>query len=157
MLSRRTEDYLEAIFDIIEEKGYAKIKDISLTLNVKPSSVIEMVKKLDAKSLVVYKKYDGVLLTQRGEEIGRNIRGRHNAIRSFLEIIGVSDETADLDACIIEHELHQETIKQIKNLVNFVKSSPDYPDWFKRFEIFCNTGEHVCSEKKNKERIFGVI
>ncbi|HIH78456.1 MAG TPA: hypothetical protein HA341_05990 [Halobacteria archaeon] len=35
MLSRRTEDYLEAIFDKIEEKGYAKIKDISFALNVK--------------------------------------------------------------------------------------------------------------------------
>jgi Mn-dependent transcriptional regulator len=100
---------------------------------------------LDCRGLVVYRKYDGVTLTQKGKEIGALVRDRHETIRSFLEIIGVPKNIADEDACVIEHELNPETMIQIKNLVRFVKTAPDYPKWLDHFEIFCNSGEHPCN------------
>ena len=151
IFSRKTEDYLEAIFKIKEEKGYAKIKDISSFLDVKPPSAVEMVKKLNDRGLAIHKKYECVTLTPEGEEIGRIISDRHATIRAFLEIISVPKEIADSDACVMEHELHPETIGQIKNLVSFVKSAPDHPEWLEHFEIFCKTGEHTCGEKKHAE------
>jgi DtxR family Mn-dependent transcriptional regulator len=45
MLSRKTEDYLEAIYNIIEKKGYARVKDIALELKVSSPSVTEMMRK----------------------------------------------------------------------------------------------------------------
>ena len=144
-LTRKAEDYLEAIFTINRKKGYVKVRDVALYLKIKPPSVSEMAKKLDCRGLVVYRKYDGVTLTQKGKEIGALVRDRHETIRSFLEIIGVPKNIADEDACVIEHELNPETMIQIKNLVRFVKTAPDYPKWLDHFEIFCNSGEHPCN------------
>jgi Mn-dependent transcriptional regulator len=45
-LTRKAEDYLEAIFTINREKGYAKVRDIALYLKIKPPSVSEMAKKI---------------------------------------------------------------------------------------------------------------
>ncbi len=157
MLSRKAEDYLEAILNISEKKGYAKIRDIALALNVKPSSAVEMVKRLNDRGFVNYRKYDGVTLTPEGEEIGRAVWGRHVTIRAFLEIIRVPEPIANKDACIIEHELEAKTIQQIKNLVEFVKIAPDYPQWLEHFEMFCETGVHPCCEeekRKGKEHRF---
>lgn len=152
MLSRKAEDYLEAILNITERKGYTRIKDIARALGITPPSVVEMVKRLSGMGLVEYRKYDGVTLTPKGEEIGRAVWGRHTTIRAFLEIIKVPEPIANKDACIIEHELEAKTIEQIKNLVEFVKSAPDYPQWLEHFEIFCETGVHPCDEEKRKVR-----
>jgi DtxR family Mn-dependent transcriptional regulator len=147
MLTRKAEDYLEAILNITEAKGYARVRDIALVLKIKPPSVIEMVKKLDKKGFVVYKRYDGVALTPEGEKIGRMIKYRHDTIKAFLEIIKVPRSIAEEDACTMEHNLDPKTIEQIKNLVEFVNTAPDSPEWLKHFEIFYKTGEHRCEER----------
>jgi DtxR family Mn-dependent transcriptional regulator len=150
MFTRRVEDYLEAILNVAGEKGYAKIRDIASVLDVKPPTVVEMVKKLNDRGLVIYKRYDGVVLTPEGEEVAESVKRRHELIKTFLGIIKVPDAIADRDACTMEHELDSETVKQIQNLVEFVKTAPDYPEWLEHFEIFCETGEHQCEEKDKK-------
>ena len=152
MLSRKAEDYLEAIYNIFSRKGYARVKDIATALGVKPPSVIEMAKKLEDMGLVIYRKYDGITLTDKGEEIARVVKERHEIIRSFLEILSVPPRVADEDACVMEHELHPKTIQQLKNLVNFVKTAPDYPEWLRHFEEFCRTGEHPCRDRDRRKR-----
>ena len=147
MLSRKAEDYLEAILNITEEKGHSRIKDIAVTLDVRPPSVIEMMKKLGGKGFVVYRKYDGVTLTERGREIALIVKDRHDTIKAFLKIISIPEQIAEKDACTMEHELHSITTKQIKNLVNFVKTAPEYPQWLEHFEEFCMTGTHPCEGK----------
>ena len=148
MLSRKAEDYLEAVLNISEKKGYARVKDIALALGITPSSVVEMVKRLSNMGFLNYRKYDGVSLTPEGREIASVIKDRHDTIRMFLEIIKVPKDIANKDACIIEHELEAKTIGQLKNLVNFIKTAPDYPQWLTHFEIFCETGVHPCEEEK---------
>lgn len=61
IISGRVEDYLKAVYAVIEQKGYARIKDISRELGVKPSSVVEMMmRKLHSRGFVVYEKYGGI-------------------------------------------------------------------------------------------------
>ncbi|GAH83534.1 unnamed protein product, partial [marine sediment metagenome] len=115
MLSRKAEDYLEAILNIAEKKGYTRVKDIASALDIKPSSVVEMLKRLNDMGLVEYRKYDGVTLTPKGREIASVVKDRHDTIKAFLEIIKVPEKIADKDACIIEHELEAKTIEQLKN------------------------------------------
>ncbi|VUT25093.1 MAG: manganese transport transcriptional regulator [Candidatus Methanolliviera sp. GoM_oil] len=146
MLSIKNKDYLEAIFKITKEKGYAMIRDISSLLGVAPASTAGMVKRLNDKGLLIHEKYDGVTLTPEGEEIVILLKERRDALRAFLKILDVPEEIADVDASIIEHELYSEiilhsgTMNQIKNLVNFVRSAPDHLEWTKDFQIFCKTG-----------------
>ncbi|MFV9676832.1 MAG: metal-dependent transcriptional regulator [Methanosarcinales archaeon] len=150
MLSRKAEDYLEAILNITEQKGYTRVKDITQALNVKPSSVVEMLKRLNESGHVTYRKYDGVTLTPVGKDVATVVKDRHDTIKAFLMIIKVPEAIANKDACIIEHELESKTIVQLKSFVNFVKSAPDYPQWLEHFEIYCKTGKHPCEEKKRK-------
>jgi len=151
MLSRKAEDYLEAILNITEKKGYTRVKDITQALDVKPSSVVEMLKRLNSSEHVIYKKYDGVTLTQVGKDVAAVVKDRHDTIKAFLVIIKVPGAIADKDACIMEHELDSKTIEQVKSLVNFVKSAPDYPQWLDHFDIFCATGKHPCEEEKREK------
>ncbi len=151
MLSRKAEDYLEAILNTAEAKGYTRVKDITQALDVKPSSVVEMLKRLNDSGHVIYKKYEGVRLTPKGKAVATIVKDRHETLRAFLEIIKVPLALADKDACIMEHELDSKTIEQVKCLVNFVKSAPDYPQWLEHFEIFCATGVHPCGEEKRKK------
>ena len=155
MLSRKAEDYLEAILNIVEKKGYSRVKDIASALDIKPPSVVEMLKRLNDMGLVEYRKYDGVTLTPKGREIASVVKDRHDTIKAFLEIIKVPEKIADKDACIIEHELEAKTIEQLKNFVRFVKSAPDYPQWLEHFETFCKTGVHPCEERGEKQKVIG--
>ncbi len=146
MLSRKAEDYLEAILNISLQggKGYARVKEIARALNVKPSSVVEMARRLNGMGLVNYKKYEGITLTPKGKKIAKVVKDRHETIRAFLEIIKVPPQIANKDACIMEHELEPETIEQLRSFVRFVRSAPDYPQWLQHFETFCKTGRHPC-------------
>jgi len=148
MLTRKAEDYLEMIVNIMEYKGYIRVKDIASSLDVSPSSVVEMMGKLDSSGFVIYQKHDGIRLTAEGEMIGRMIKHRHDTIKSFLEIIDVPKNIADKDACTMEHNLDTKTVEQIKKLVEFVNTAPDHPEWLEHFQIFCETGEHRCKKGK---------
>jgi DtxR family Mn-dependent transcriptional regulator len=71
MVSRREEDYLEAILGIISEKGYARNKDIANSLDIKPASVSDMLKVLHSKDLIIYLEYEGARLTEKGLKIAK--------------------------------------------------------------------------------------
>ena len=144
MYSKTVEDYLEAIYNVIRRKGYARTKDISRELEISSPSVTEMLKKLDDMDLVNYERYSGVTLTPRGERIARSVKTRHDTIRTLLRIILVSDKTAERDACKIEHEMSPETIEQLTKFVRFVENAPIYPKWLEHFKEFCRTGEYIC-------------
>ncbi|HDH86736.1 MAG TPA: metal-dependent transcriptional regulator [Desulfobacteraceae bacterium] len=147
MYSKSVEDYLEAIYNIIQRKGYAKTKDISRELDVRPPSVTEMLKKLDNLGLVKYERYGGVTLTKEGERIAKMVKTRHDTIKEFLSILLISEKTAEKDACKLEHDLSPETIEQLTKFVRFVKNAPIYPKWLEHFKEFCRTGKHVCDSK----------
>lgn len=141
MYSKTVEDYLEAIYNITQVKGYARVKDISRELKVRPPTVSEMLKKLSDNGLVNYEKYSGVTLTKKGERIGKIVKTRHETIKKFLRIILIPKEIADKSACEMEHHLDPKTIEQLTKFVGFVESAPLYPKWLKHFEVYCQKGE----------------
>ncbi len=117
----RMEDYLEVIYELILEKGYATTIDISSYLNVSSPSVTKMMQKLDETGYLIYEKYRGIKLTNEGIRIARNIRNRHGLLAEFFMIIGVDEETANNDAEGIEHHLHPETMKKLEEFINELK------------------------------------
>lgn len=114
----RMEDYLEVIYELIQEKGYATTVDISSYLNVSSPSVTKMMQKLDETGYLKYEKYRGIKLTNEGIRIARNIRNRHGLLAEFFMIIGIDEETANNDAEGIEHHLHPETMKKLEEFIN---------------------------------------
>ena len=118
----RMEDYLEVIYELVEEKGYATTVDISTYLNVSSPSVTKMVQRLDESGYLNYEKYRGIKLTVEGIQVARNIRNRHGLLAEFFRIIGVDDEIANKDAEGIEHHLHPQTIKKLEEFVKDLKN-----------------------------------
>ncbi|QKS70944.1 transcriptional regulator MntR [Paenalkalicoccus suaedae] len=113
------EDYLERIYLLIDEKGYARVSDIADALEVHPSSVTKMVQKLDANEYLVYEKYRGLMLTSKGKKIGKRLVYRHELLEEFMRIIGVDDARIYVDVEGIEHHLSWEAIDRIGDLVQY--------------------------------------
>ena len=149
MISRHEEDYLEAIYNIVDRKGYARTTDIAEALDVKPSSVTEMLQKLDSKCLIEYRKYEGAVLTKKGRKIGEAVKGRHDTLLALLKLLDVPEQIADKDACIMEHGLDPTTIIQLKKFIRFVKHCPNgTPECLKYFKEYSKTGNFPDECKK---------
>ncbi|ASS96595.1 MULTISPECIES: transcriptional regulator MntR [Bacillaceae] len=119
------EDYIEQIYLLIEEKGYARVSDIAENLSVHPSSVTKMVQKLDQEKYLIYEKYRGLVLTANGKKVGKRLVYRHELLEQMLRLIGVKEENIYHDVEGIEHHLSWNAIDRIGDLVEFFEESPD--------------------------------
>ncbi len=116
----RMEDYLEIIYELVQQKGYATSVDITECLNVSAPSVTKMMRRLDIKGYLEYEKYRGIRLTNEGKVVAENIKKRHKLLTEFFKIIGVSEDIANQDAEGIEHHLHTETLEKLEQFLRTV-------------------------------------
>ena len=121
----RMEDYLEVIYELIEHKGYATTGDISTYLNVSSPSVTKMMQRLRDTDYLVYERYKGIRLTDKGMDVARGIRQRHGILTEFLIMLGVDEESAHRDAEGIEHYLEPKTLERLERFVRIIKNSPE--------------------------------
>lgn len=119
------EDYIEQIYILIDEKGYARVSDIAEALAVHPSSVTKMVQKLDKDEYLIYEKYRGLILTAKGKKIGKRLVYRHELLEQFMRIIGVDEDKVYNDVEGIEHHLSWNAIDRIGDLVQFFEESEE--------------------------------
>jgi len=125
MATPSMEDYLERIYKLIDEKGYARVSDIAEGLEVHPSSVTKMIQKLDKDQYLVYEKYRGLVLTAKGKKMGKRLMERHQLLESFLSTIGVQEENIYRDVEGIEHHLSWDSITCIETLVEYFRRFPE--------------------------------
>lgn len=125
------EDYLETIYELIQEKGVARVTDIAAALDLQPSSVTRMIQRLDEQNFVIYERYRTLLLTEKGEHIGRAMTRRHKILENFLRLLGVHDEeVVQRDVEGIEHHVSTRTVECIGYFVDFARENED---WLQRF------------------------
>ncbi|MGZ0053068.1 transcriptional regulator MntR [Brevibacillus gelatini] len=129
------EDYLERIYSLIEEKGYARVSDIAEALEVHPSSVTKMVQKLDKDKYLVYEKYRGLVLTPKGKKIGKRLVDRHSLLEEFMRVIGVDEEHIYQDVEGIEHHLSWESITCLEYLVQYFQQDPSRMEELRRIRL----------------------
>ncbi len=108
------EDYVELIADLIEDGNEARQVDIAARLGVAQPTVAKMLARLAAEGLVTRKPYRGVFLTEAGQALALESRARHQTVEAFLRALGVSAETARVDAEGIEHHVSAETLAAFK-------------------------------------------
>lgn len=119
------EDYIECIYLLIQQKGYARVSDISNALGVQRPAVTKMVQKLDQERYLDYEKYRGLILTSKGEKLGERLVYRHELLERFLEVIGVKSENIYEDVEGIEHHLSWDSIERIGDLVKYFDENND--------------------------------
>lgn len=132
------EDYLEAIYDLEQDKKVVRVKDIAKRMNVKMPTVTSMLKTLSDRGLVHYEKYEYVELTDQGAGVGREMRRRHEALLQFLTtVLKIDHHTADQEACLMEHALSANTLEHMTDFMAFVKTCPQARDsCFNQFEAY---------------------
>jgi DtxR family Mn-dependent transcriptional regulator len=124
-LSGSMEDYLETIFHLTQDKGFARVKNISRRMKVHMPSVTGALQTLSARGLVNYEPYAVVTLTAEGEAVARRLVRTHEALRTFLsEILGLADAEADENACRMEHAISPATIERLIAFTEFVEGRP---------------------------------
>jgi len=123
--STAMEDYLEQIFQLIAEKGYARVVDIAEALGISQASVTNMVKRLDAEGLVNYERYRGLTLTGRGEDVARYIIRRHEILTRLLELFKIDDKVIYDDVEGMEHHISGPTLGMFAALVGVLEEDPE--------------------------------
>lgn len=120
---RSSEDYLEAMLMLKEEKGYIRSVDIADRLGVTKPSVSYAVKKLRENGYLTMDRSGFITLMDSGREIAERIYSRHKMLTAFFEQIGVDSETARDDACKIEHDISDTTFRALCDVVERQKSA----------------------------------
>ena len=120
------ENYLKTIYHITVASGVeVSTNAIAEKMETKASSVTDMLKKLAEKELVVYKKYQGVLLTQKGKLSAKMIVRKHRLWEVFLvdKLQFSWDEVHD----IAEQLEHIKSEKLINKLDDFLGNPTEDP------------------------------
>lgn len=115
--SALVEDYVELIADLIEDGNEARQVDIAARLGVAQPTVAKMLARLASDGLVSRRRYRGVFLTEAGRAVAEESRARHQTVEAFLRSLGVSPETARIDAEGIEHHVSAETLEIFRKAV----------------------------------------
>ena len=117
-IQKSSEDYLETMLMLSEQRGYIKSIDIARHLDVTKPSVSYATKRLRENGYITMDDDGLIHLTETGMSIATKIYDRHKMLSRFLNLLGIDKETADEDACKIEHDISQETYEDICNHVN---------------------------------------
>ncbi|MEJ6698586.1 MAG: metal-dependent transcriptional regulator, partial [Flavobacteriaceae bacterium] len=126
MLTFSEENHLKSIFHLSSEsESGVSTNSIADNLNTKASSVTEMLKKLNDKLLIVYKKYHGAQLTEKGRKTALNIIRKHRLWEVFLvdKLNFKWDEVHDI-AEQLEHIQSEKLTNELDKFLNFPTKDP---------------------------------
>ncbi|WKZ57837.1 MAG: metal-dependent transcriptional regulator [Bdellovibrionota bacterium] len=115
--------HLLAILELKDSRGYARVTDVARHLNITTGSASTNLKSLKTKGLVVEDENRFLVLSKEGEALARAVIARKKILKKFfLEVLNVSGEQAEVDACKTEHLISLETTRKLER---FVKSYQD--------------------------------
>ena len=120
------ENYLKAILSLsLQGEELVSTNSIASEMTTSAASVSDMLKKLQEKKLIIYKKYKGVALNKQGKSIAVNILRKHRLWETFLvkKLDFNWDEVHDV-AEQLEHIKSEELIDKLDSFLNYPKFDP---------------------------------
>ncbi len=117
-LTKSIEDYIEAIL-ILEQKG-ENVQSVKIAhfLNVSKPAVSKAMNELLQLGLIEKVSYGDIHLTERGKHEANKVYEKHITIKKFLLLLGIDEENAEHDCCLIEHVISEKTFDKIKEFVS---------------------------------------
>ena len=124
--SEAVEDYAKAIYALeLHGEGPITTSALAERLEVAPSSVTAMLKRLDELGLVRYEPYHGVTLTPAGERVALEVIRHHRLIESFLaEALEMPWDRVHDEAEVLEHYISEELEGRIAEKLGNPKLDP---------------------------------
>ena len=111
------EDYVEAIAEVLAEKGACRVVDLARRFDVSHVTVTKIVARLKESGLVIGEPYKPMELTKAGQKLAEQSRQRHEVVFRFLLAHGVSRAVAATDSEGIEHHVSSETLKAMQSFL----------------------------------------
>lgn len=111
------EDYLETIYVLSERNGEVRSIDVANELGFSKPSVSVAMKKLRMENLIAIDEKGFISLTEQGKVIAGRTYERHVFLAQWLISLGVEKQTAEDDACKIEHVISADSFDKIREYV----------------------------------------
>lgn len=125
MNSQSEEDFLKALYHLEMDINAVSTNSIADYLDMKPSSVTDMLKKLAEKKFINYQKYKGTSLSKKGKLIALSIIRKHRLWETFLvEKLGFGWDQVHTIAEQLEHINSEELIENLDNFLGNPKYDP---------------------------------
>lgn len=113
-IRKASEDYLEAMLMLQQELGYIRSVDIADKLGVTKPSVSYATKRLRENGYISMDDSGLITLNETGLQIAEKVYERHRVLTDFIMSLGVDEQTAYDDACLMEHDISEQTFEAIK-------------------------------------------
>ncbi len=124
-LTHSAAHHLLAVMELREQHGYARVSDVARHLNITTGSASTNLKNLKEKGLINEDANRFLVLSPEGEALAQAVIERRRLFHHFLvDILHVSEEQAEIDACKTEHLLSLETAKKLKRFMQDLQATP---------------------------------
>jgi len=120
--AEHTEMYLKAIWHLRERGERCRINSIAKMLNITEPSVVQMLKKLSERGLVIYNK-NGVKLTESGQQVGATMMRNSRLLEVMMEI-ALKVEIDEEMVCGIEHHMKKQFTDALCTMLNHPRRCP---------------------------------
>ncbi|OJF76005.1 MAG: hypothetical protein BKP49_09305 [Treponema sp. CETP13] len=114
-MTQSLEDYLEVIGNLKNTNNNPRVKDIAAILKVSKPSVHTALHQLENKGMITHEHYGAITITKEGFKRYSDIKHRHDTLKQYLlQVLSVSAENAEKDACEMEHKMSDETFSKFE-------------------------------------------
>lgn len=112
------EDYLEAILVLQQKHGLVRSVDVARHMEVSKPSVCHAVSTLKEGGFLTMDEDCFLHLTGIGQEVAKHTYEKHQFFTRLLVEAGVEPETAERDACRMEHVISRESFEHLRDAYN---------------------------------------
>ncbi len=113
-LKESGEMYLETIYVLCRSKAFVRSIDVAEYMNFSKPSVSRGVGILKENGYITVDREGYITLTEEGTALAQKIYDRHTILTEILTRLGVDKETAEEDACRIEHVISEKSFSAVK-------------------------------------------
>ena len=114
---KSSEDYLEAVLIVLEQKGICRAVDIARQLGFSKPSVSNAMAKLESAGYLKRDADGFITLTEKGSDTAGRTLEKHRFFRALFTGLGVNAETAEKDACAMEHSISEESYQALRGFM----------------------------------------
>jgi DtxR family Mn-dependent transcriptional regulator len=125
VVSHSAAHHLMAVDDLVQKLGYARVSDVARRLNITRGSVSISLQPLKKAGLVLQDENRHLRLSESGQILVDAIKAKRRlAQRLFAEVLGVTPEQAEIDACKMEHLVSTDTARRLGSFLSFLEANP---------------------------------
>ncbi len=119
-LSHSAAHHLDAVAELLDARGYARVSDIGRALGVTRGSVCVVMQSLRRHGYVDQDQQHFYHLTDRGSRAAASIQARHRIVERFLvKVLGLSPDQSHQESCKLENLLTAPTARRLMKLLEF--------------------------------------